>query len=469
MIGKKKRPEKELFYIAGSIEDLIPEDYVLKRVNKILDLGWLRDEIKGVYCEDNGRPGIDPECAVRLMLAGFLLGIVHDRELMREAQVHLGIRWFAGYRLDEMLPDHSSLTRIRQRWGKEKFGKIFERTVEQCVKSGLVKGDLIHVDATLIRANVSWESLVERHVEKVARENEDDGGGDGPKGKTKKVSETDPDATMATSRKDQRLEPAYKQHTAVDDENGVIVDVDVTTGEENEGKQLKGQLGRVEGRTGKKTAAVTGDAAYGHSENYRHLEGCGIEAVIPPQREAGKGRNLPLSLFKYDAKNGIVKCPHKKILYPLRGGRKGTVYRGRASDCGVCPLRTKCLAKTAKVRTVLILKGYASLLRARRKRRNWCEEEKRKYRRHRWRVEGAHGEAKERHGMRRAVRRGLWNVAIQAYLAAAAMNLKRLAASFLLILLRLYASGNRFRTTDGRATALLRNLWPLRQKLVRAA
>ena len=129
MLGKKERAKRELFYLAGSIEDLIPEDHVLKRVNRILSLSWLRDEVKELYCEDNGRPGIDPESAVRLMLAGFLLGIVHDRELMREAQVHLGIRWFAGYRLDEVLPDHSSLTRIRQRWGEEKFREIFEREI----------------------------------------------------------------------------------------------------------------------------------------------------------------------------------------------------------------------------------------------------------------------------------------------------------------------------------------------------
>ena len=78
----------------------------------MLDLTWLRDEVAELYCPDNGRPGIDPEVAVRLMLAGLLLGIVHDRRLMREAQVNLAIRWFAGYALHEALPDHSSLTRV---------------------------------------------------------------------------------------------------------------------------------------------------------------------------------------------------------------------------------------------------------------------------------------------------------------------------------------------------------------------
>ena len=91
------------------------------------------------------------------MLAGLLLGIVHDWRLMREAAVNLAIRWFAGYGLDAQLPDHSLLTRIRHRWGAERFRRVFERTVRDCVKAGIAKGELVHVDASLIRADVSWE------------------------------------------------------------------------------------------------------------------------------------------------------------------------------------------------------------------------------------------------------------------------------------------------------------------------
>ncbi|PKQ07367.1 MAG: IS5/IS1182 family transposase, partial [Alphaproteobacteria bacterium HGW-Alphaproteobacteria-10] len=127
MLGRKERGQLELF-ITGSLRDLIPDDHVLVKIDQVLDLGWLRVEVAGLYCADNGRSGVDPEVAVRLMLAGFLLGIVHDRRLLREAQVNLAIRWFAGYGLQDRLPDHSSLTRIRQRWGAERFRRIFERT-----------------------------------------------------------------------------------------------------------------------------------------------------------------------------------------------------------------------------------------------------------------------------------------------------------------------------------------------------
>jgi len=193
----------------------------LVRVDRVLDLSWLHDEVVEAYAPAVGRPAIDPEATLRLMLAGFLLGIVHDRRLMREAQVNLAIRWFAGFGLHDRLPDHSSLTRIRQRWGAERFRRIFERTVTACVAAGIAKGEVVHVDASLIRADVSWDSLVVRHVDAVATANGDGGPDDETQrqtrnskktGKFKKVCPTDPDASMATNGRNRRLEPSYKQH-----------------------------------------------------------------------------------------------------------------------------------------------------------------------------------------------------------------------------------------------------------------
>ena len=134
MIGRQERWQEDLF-VAGPLRDLIPDDHILKLVDKMLDLSWLRDEVRELYDEQQGRPGIDPEAAIRLMIAGLFSGIVHDRKLMREAQVNLAIRWFGGYRLHEKLPHHSSLTRIRQRWGPERFRAIFLRTVRQCAEA----------------------------------------------------------------------------------------------------------------------------------------------------------------------------------------------------------------------------------------------------------------------------------------------------------------------------------------------
>jgi len=262
---------------------------VLARVDRVLDLGWLRAEVRECYAaEGAGRPGVDPEVALRLMLAGFLVGIVHDRRLMREAQVNIAIRWFAGFGLADMLPDHSSLTRIRQRWGADRFRAMFVRTVQACMAAGIARGEVVHVDATLIRADVSWESLGLRHADAAMAQDDCAPSGDtGAKdqavkaraeregkqtGRHKKVCLTDPDATMATSARNRRLEPAYKQQTAVDDVRGVILDVEVTTGEANEGGEIEGQADAVVATTGVAIKTITADQGYAYGKVYGALD-----------------------------------------------------------------------------------------------------------------------------------------------------------------------------------------------------
>ena len=445
MIGKNARGQQQLF-IEGPVRDLIPDDHILKRVDNVLDLSWLKDEVRECYSQRHGRPSIPPEAALRLMLAGLFEGIVHDRKLMRQAQVNIAIRWFAGYELHEPLPHHSSLTRIRKRWGSERFKRIFQRTVAACVQAGLVDAETVHVDATLMRANVSWESLSEEHADRVLQQDQEAAEQDekpAPKAGTrrrgrhpkrkrrtrKKRSSTDPDASMTTSNSKQRLEPRYKQHTAVDGKSGVLLDAHVTTGEASEGSQLPEQMDRIEETTGKKIKTLTADAGYSSGRNYEALQQRGTEAVIPPQRRGRRGRGMPLQRFTYDGKHETVRCPGGTMLTRGRTTERGTWYRARRADCAGCALRSKCLPATEKRRSVLIVHGYPALLRARRRRGQWSQQWREAYRGHRCRVEGVHGEAKTQHGLGRAVRWGLANMAIQAYLTAAVINLKRLAAA----------------------------------------
>jgi transposase len=336
MLGCKERDQLELF-ISGSLRQLVPDDHVLARVDRVLDLTWLKAEVVECYCHEEGRPGIDPEVAVRLMLAGLLIGIVHDRKLMREAAVNIAIRWFVGYGLHEKLPHHSSLTRIRQRWGEERFRRIFQRTVEACLKAKIATAEVVHIDASLIRANVSWESLVERHTTEVLSENETEDEIEVEKkarqsGKYKKVSLTDPDATMATSARNRRLEPCYKQHTAVDDRVGVILGVEVTTGETNEGEIIEAQVDEVIATTGAEISVVTADAGYAYAKVYGGLERRGIDPLIPAKAEPFKSR-VPLRRFRYDARHDILKCPKGRILRPGRPIKHGRFFYSKAKDC----------------------------------------------------------------------------------------------------------------------------------------
>jgi len=443
MLGSRVRGQTELL-MAGSLRDLIPDDHILARVDRVLDLSWLRAEVRHLYAADGaGRPGIDPEAAVRLMLAGFLLGIVHDRRLMREAQVNIAIRWFAGYGLHEMLPDHSSLTRIRQRWGADLFRRIFVRSVGACVRAGVAKGEVVHVDATLIRADVAWESLGERHADAVFAQGDADASQAGEDttrqrdgkqtGRYKKVCLTDPDATMATNARNRRLEPAYKQHTAVDDVFGVVLDVEVTTGQANEGDHILARLDAVADVTGAVIGTVTADQGYAYGKVYGGLEERGIDPVIPAKKEPIRSR-VPLRRFRYDARHDILKCPKGRVLRPQRRVEHGRFFYSKATECRGCPIRGDCLSKGRSNKAVVVSDNHPALLRARRRKERWSAEDAKLYQRHRWRSEGFHGEAKSWHGLARAVRRGLQNMRIQAFLTAAAVNLKRLAAALVPLL-----------------------------------
>jgi len=438
MLERRTRGQLE-FFVCGSIRDLVPDDHVLARVDGVLDLAWLQEEVAEVYAPGAGRPAIDPEAAVRLMLAGFLLGIVHDRRLMREAQVNLAIRWFAGFGMNDRLPDHSSLTRIRQRWGAERFRRIFQRTVAACIAAGIAKGEVVHVDASLIRADVSWESLAVRHVGAVADANGDDGEDDQRKlrnskktGKFKKICVTDPDASMATSARNRKLEPSYKQHSVVDDERGVVLDLEVTTGEVNEGEQMLERLDAAAAAIGGQIGTVTADAGYAYGKIFGGLEQRKIAAVIPTKAEPIRSP-VPLRRFRYDARHDIVKCPRGKVLRPGAAAKHGRFFHSRSRDCNRCDLRALCISGGRMTKSVVIGDHHPALLRARRHRERWSEEDDRLYLRHRWRSEGYHGEAKSWHGLARAVRRGLQNMRIQAFLTATAINLKRLAAAMILL------------------------------------
>jgi hypothetical protein len=178
---------------------------------------------------------------------------------------------------------------------------------------------------------------------------------------------------------------------------------------------------------------VTADAGYAYAKVYGGLERRGIDPLIPAKAEPIKSR-VPLRRFRYDAKHDILKCPKGRILRPTPPIKHGRFFYSKAKACARCPLRGDCLSKGRANKAVEVGHDYPALLRARRRRERWSKEDRRLYQRHRWRSGGFHGEAKTLHGLARAIRRCLANMKIQAYLTAAAVNLKRLAAALLALL-----------------------------------
>src|ERR1700737_969926 len=159
MMGTKERHFASLINV--SLEDLVPQDHFYRHMERTLDLSFVREFVHQTYA-GGGRPSIDPVVFFKLQLVMFFEGLRSERQLMRHAADRLSVRWYVGYDLDEPLPDHSSLTRIRERYGVEVFRRFFEKIGELCQAAGLVWGKELYFDATKVKANASLESLTPR-------------------------------------------------------------------------------------------------------------------------------------------------------------------------------------------------------------------------------------------------------------------------------------------------------------------
>ncbi len=176
MMGKKQRNFHSLPEDI-SLEDLVPKDNFYRRLEGSLDLSFVRALVEDLYAH-SGRPSVDPEVFFRLQLVMFHEDIRSERELMRIVSDRLSARWYVGYDLFEALPDHSSLTRIRERFGLWVFREFFERIVEECIEAGLVWGEELYFDATKVDANASLDSIaprfyVEEHLDKLFTDEEE--------------------------------------------------------------------------------------------------------------------------------------------------------------------------------------------------------------------------------------------------------------------------------------------------------
>jgi hypothetical protein len=230
----------------------------------------------------------------------------------------------------------------------------------------------------------------------------------------------------------------------VDDQEGVVVDVtpqaclrhdEIVTGEQHDTGRFEERLDAIEDTVGAPPDRITAGTIHGVGRVYAALERRQIEAVIPPLRTTRRrgAKGFATGRFKFDPHHDVVRCPAKKRLKPRNSTKSGKWYRADRRDCARCPLKAQCLPQGVPSRRVHIVANHATILRARRNRTAWGDEEHAIYSRHRWRVEGTHGTAKTLHGLNRAIRRGLENTKIQALLTAIAMNLKKSAIATFLI------------------------------------
>jgi len=382
------------------LESLIPQDHHLRRLDRVLDLSFVHEAVRDHYCQDNGRPSIDPEVVLRLFLIQALEGITHVRELMRQVQVNLAYRWFIGYQMDEKLPDHSTLSKALDRIGDKVFNELFERSIAECKRSGLIEGRVLHVDATTIRADIDAN-------------------------KVNKPGSSDADARFGKFP-GKCTAPGYKQHTVADGKARVVLGLSVTPANRAETNEALSVIDEATSRLDSLPEAVCCDAAYSSGKNAASLETRGIRLVSPPQkpRTYTKDRYYTVEDFAYDEENDQFTCPGGKVLKYVgtEKQRRRKNYRARRSDCRECPLRSQC---TQSVRRHLkVTKYHASLIRLRADSKT--DSFKELYRSRAPVIEGIFGEAKEWHGLRRSWRRGLSKMLVQCLLVSAVLNFKRL-------------------------------------------
>src|SRR5438105_4495186 len=323
------QPQPELFSYQVNLEGRVRPDHPLRQVAKAVDFTFVRAEVAALYGR-NGNESVDPAILIKMMFLLFYDDVASERELMSIIPERLDYLWFLGYGLDDEIPNHSVLSKARGRWGKAVFERLYIRTIEQCVAAGLVSGDKLHVDASLIGAHASKDSVVKSCPELIAAyaavygaaEKKLNDPAERPSYEPvndRMISTTDPDAGLV-SKGGLGSRPAYHHHRAVDDAQGVITAVQTTSGSIAENKKLMDLVQQHEHNTQCQPKVVVADHKYGTRENYVacHEKGLvthlGDAKAKAPQVEG----IFPETQFKYQAKEDTFLCPAGKTLRARR-------------------------------------------------------------------------------------------------------------------------------------------------------
>jgi transposase len=441
-----------------SLESYVPEGHFYRHLHRTLDLSFVRDLAADCYAA-GGRPSIDPEVFFRLQLIMFFAGIRSERQLLEQVSYNLAMRWYAGYNLDEPLPDHSTLSRIRTRLGLPVFRRFFETIVEQCLRAGLVWGEELLFDATKVRANAALDSrvprlqlLTEGHLANLERDEQPttlaaindarwdlleecrlDPARPASEGyertSDRLVSTTDPDAA-AMKTNGQRASLGYHDHYVIDGGQArIILNALVTPADVMENAPMLPLLRRAMFRWRVRPKRVIADTTYGTAENIREIEESGIRAYVPLPDWDRRSPYYGPSRFVYDPEADLYRCPQGQ---PLRRytavytGRQIVRYRAAAAVCNACPVKVACtasdhgrqIARSLDADYLDRVRGYhetEAYQKAMRKRKVW--------------IEPLFGEAKQWHGMRQFRLRGLEKVNMEGLVIAAGQNLKRLLSA----------------------------------------
>ena len=364
MMGRLKSDQGQLFY-EFHLGDAVPEDHLVRKIDTALDLSWLRSELAPHY-SSMGRPSIDPELMIRMLVVGYVFAIRSERLICREVQVNLAYRWFCKLGIEDAIPDHSAFSRARNERFREGdvFRRVFERVVEACLAAGLVGGEGFAVDASLIQADANKQRSIagedwrkdrdparsSRAVKEYLATLDDTAWGAASDVVPKFVSPSDPAAQWTGAHKGPAFF-AYANNYLIDVKYGVIVDVEASRAiRQAEVGAARTMIDRTEERFGLKPERLAADTAYGAAPMLNWLvEEKDIAPHIPvfdkSKRDDG---TFSRSDFRYDPTSDVYHCPAGKTLTTtgtLVNGGTTLIYLARKHDCDGCKLRAQCCPK----------------------------------------------------------------------------------------------------------------------------
>src|ERR1700687_5451468 len=435
MMGQHIRSESLCYYFG--LEDHVPENHLLRMIDRHVSLTSVREKLQDSY-SDTGRPSIDPELLLRIVLIGYLYGITSERKLVEELRMHLAWRWFTGLGFDQEIPHHSTFSKNRHGRLQESklFEQLFEEIVRQCVGAGLVQGTHLSVDGSFVEANAAKESRIPRQqlaeaaqvhhtVCQYLREVEEQNPVEEPVHEQDQVSTTDPDSTYATKGgTPARL--GYYDNYLVDNDSCVIVGVQATAARmSQETVAAQNMLTRFAEWQGRAPESVAADTTYGNGEFLQWLADRNITRSMRTRDSIPRKRSPffgPDRLTSEPAHDRYI-CPAGQPLnYGGRSHRNHAwTYMGTRKRCGPCALRPQCTS--AACRCLVIHQHEPARQRARELANT---PEFAKAQRQRKKVEALFAELKNQIGLRRLRLRRLKFVREQFFLSAAAQNIKRL-------------------------------------------
>jgi transposase len=368
MMGERRVDQAALFY-TFSLEEHVPSGHLLRSIDRFVELDGLRSHLAPFY-SPMGRPSVDPELLLRMLLVGYCFGIRSERRLCEEVHLNLAYRWFCRLGLDGAVPDHSTFSKNRHGRFRESdlLRQLFDTVLRRCMAEGLVGGEGFAVDASLIKAEANRERSVpgdpglppdasSRAIDEYLAVLDDAAFGAATPVTPKFISPVDPAARWTGANKGPAFF-AYATNYLIDLDHAVIVDVEASTAvRPAEVTAARTMIERTRDRHDLQPRRLAADTAYGSAETLEWLVARGVEPHIPVIDKSERiDGTFSRSAFDYDAQADLYRCPggvelkrnRRAFSTPRLDDPPDDTFRYRAAkaDCEGCALKPRCCPNT---------------------------------------------------------------------------------------------------------------------------